>query len=387
MKVRIPEYRADLKSLLEQRNDKVTELEKIVNAAKGETRAMTADEQGKFDALEAEITSIDATIEKEERARKIFNKKPGDQTPDEKRAEAAFDAFLRGDMTALRETRAASGAQDTLINENIIPSEFSNDIIRKVTELSGIYSAVNKVNSTGVYKQIVEDNKIKAGWTAELAEVTKSTGDFKILEISHHKLGSLVKLSYEIINQATFPIVGEVTSQMVDAFTQKIEEAVIKGTGSGQPTGLMSGGTAFDLASATAVTTDEIVKIYHTLKAPYLAKAEWLINRNTLCAVRLLKDKNDRYLFHEAEMTSGYYGYILGKPVLLSEFMPDYQFMFGDFNRAYKANANPQMTIQILNELYSTQGAKGVLGFVYLDGRPVNDEAYVVAKKKEATGG
>lgn len=376
MKYRVPEYRATLKGLEEQRADKIKEMQEILDGAKAETRAMNEEETAKFDTLEKEIASIDATIKAEERARKfeIDKGKSEDKKKEEVRvAEQVLASFIRGE-----EIRA--GEMSTTANGNIIPSEFSSDIIRKVTELSGIFGAVNKVNSKGEYKQIVEKNKITAGWTDELAEVTASSADFDIITIGHHKLGSLVKLSLEIINQAHFPIVNEVRNQMVDAFTLKAEEGVIKGTGNKQPYGLMTGGTTFELAATTAITADELIKIFHALKAPYLPNAKWLINRETLCAIRLLKDDNGRYLFHEAELTSGYVGYILGKPVLLSEVMEDYQLMFGDFGRAYKANVNPDMTIQILNEVYASQGAKGVLGFMFFDGRPVNNEAYVVAK-------
>ncbi len=363
---------AELKSLIEQRNDKVLELQSLIEGAKEEVRAMSEEEQAKFQALEAEIGGIDSTIKAEERAREMCLSTDG-KKEDTDKSEKVIAAFIRGE-----ELRA--GDMSTTSNGNIIPADFSSDIIKKVSELSGIYNMIGKVNSTGIYKQIVEKNKITAGWTNELAEVTKSTADYDIVDIGHHKLGALVKLSYEIISQATFPIVAEVTTQMVDAFTEKAEEAIIKGTGTGQPTGLMSGGTEYKTASATAITADEIIKIYHKLKAPYLNNASWIMNRNTLCAIRLLKDTNGQYLFHESELTSGYVGYILGKPVLLTEAMSDYTIMFGDFGRAYKANVNPQMTIQVLNEVYASQGAKGILGFMFLDGRPVNDEAYVVGK-------
>ena len=104
------------------------------------------------------------------------------------------------------------------------------------------------------------------------------------------------------------------------------------------------------------------------------------MNRNTLCAIRLLKDNNGQYLFHEAELTSGFAGYILGKPVMLSEKVKDFEIFFGDYARAYKVNANPSMSVQMLREKYATQGMVGILAFAYIDGKVVNDEAYVIAK-------
>ena len=42
-----------------------------------------------------------------------------------------------------------------------------------------------------------------------------------------------------------------------------------------------------------------------------------------------------------------------------------------------KANVNPDMTIQRLDEKYAEYGCIGYVGILWLDGRPVNDEAYV----------
>ncbi|MCL2665719.1 MAG: phage major capsid protein [Defluviitaleaceae bacterium] len=388
----------NLKELHEKRNAKVTEMEAVIEGAKKETRNMNEGELAKFAELEAEIESIDKMIASLQKLSEIIKSKPGGgdggadpedggegegegETEDEKRAKKDFAAFIRGDEAALGMAETRADAQSTTLNGNIIPQEFSRDIIRKVEELSGVFSSVTKINSTGVYKQIVEKNKITAGWTPELAEVMKSTADFDILEIRHFKLGALVKLSFEIINQAEFDIVSEVTNQMVDAFTLETERAVLMGDGNQKPHGLLGGGTAFTLAAATAITADEIVKIYHTLLSPFTAGAKWIMNRETLLAVRLLKDTVGRYLFAEGDLsTHKYAGYILGKPVVLSEVMPANQILFGDFSKAYKANVNPGMTIQTLNELYATQGARGILGFMWFDGRPVNNQAYITAK-------
>ena len=93
------------------------------------------------------------------------------------------------------------------------------------------------------------------------------------IEIGHHKLTALSKLSIELINQNEFDIASEVMYQTERDFALKAETAIIKGDGSGKPYGLTTGGTAFTLASKTAVTADEIVKIYHKLKAAYQQEA------------------------------------------------------------------------------------------------------------------
>ena len=364
----------NLKELYELRAKKVAEMKALVDNAGAETRALNDEEVKTFAGLEAEVRNIDSTISAMEATRNLAEVKEvvaENKEPETRSAEEVFDAFVRG--TEVRE-------MTTTTDGNVIPNELSNDIIRKVTELSGVFNRVSRVNSTGTYTQIKEGNKISAGFVDELAEVTASDATFDTVEIGHYKLGALAKISYELLNQANFNITGEVEAQIVDAIAEKLEEAIINGDGIKKPTGLVKGGTEFTLASASAITADELVKIVHSLKAPYQNKAVWLMNRNTLCAIRLLKDEQGQYLFHEAELTSGFNGYVLGKPVLLSEKVNDFEIMYGDFARAYKVNANPSMSVQMLREKYATQGMVGVLAFAYVDGKVVNDEAYVVAK-------
>ena len=67
---RIKELRATEKELSEQRADLQTEMEQLLEQAKTEKRAMTEEEQTKFDELEKQIKAIDNTLAAEERARK-----------------------------------------------------------------------------------------------------------------------------------------------------------------------------------------------------------------------------------------------------------------------------------------------------------------------------
>lgn len=372
---RILETRA-LPTLLEQRNNLLDEMDTILKKAKEETRALSDDESTRFDKIKEEISKIDKTLKAEEESRS-FEKK--EEKKEETRAAAdIFSDFIKG------ETRAA-GEMTATSNGNIIPTELSSDIIKKVNELSGIFSKVRKINSTGKYQQIVEKNKATAGWTDELVEVTKSNGEYDVVEIGHYKLGALTKISLELMNQANFNITSEVVGQIAQSFAEKVEEAIIKGDGTKKPTGLTTSGVKVTLAAKTAITSDELIDIYHSIKAPYLPRASWIMSRDTLAKIRKLKDNDGQYLF-QADMTREYVGYILGKPVLISEFMDNLgevnkaPIMFGDFEKAYAANVNPEQTIQILNEVYATQGAKGVLGFLFIDGKPVNAECYAVVK-------
>lgn len=382
-----------LKALVEKRGAVSAQLGSILAGAENEVRALTDEEKGQFEKLEKELADIDATLDMEKRAAQAaafsFSefKSPSDNAasdenvPEERAGKDIVNDYIRG-------VEVRAGEMTTTSTGGIIPSDFSKDIISKTTELSGILNRVTVVNSTGEYKQIIADteNQISAGWTDEIGEITSSTAKFKTVSIGHHKLTALAKVSLELINQNAFDIATEIENQMYRDFALKAETAIIKGDGSGKPTGLTTSGTLYTLPSATAITSGDIIQIFHALKSPYQQNAVWIMSNATLCAVRMLSDGAGRYIFHQSEnLTTGYSGVILGKPVFVSEAMDNIgagniPILFGDFGRAYKVNINPEMSLQILNEKYSELGVKGVLAIMWLDGKPVNEEAYVTVK-------
>lgn len=372
-----------MKALIEKRSALSCRMKELIDGIKNEERAFTEEENTEFKNLEAELRAVNDTIDAEQRAADTLAQsfeieERGRDMEIETRASAEIVSdFIRGN-----ELRA--GEMTTTSTGGIIPSEFSRDIIHDTVALSGVLNLITMVNSKGIYKQIKTDSKmISAGWTDEIAAITSSDANFDTIDIGHYKLAALAKLSLELINQNDFNILDEVIYQSERDFALKLETAVIKGTGVKQPTGLVTAGTPFVLGSNAAITADEVVKIYHSLKSPFHANAVWIMNNDTLCAIRLLTDGSGRYIFHQNEnFSSGFAGFIFGKPVLVSDAMDDigasnHPILFGDFSRAYKGNMNPEMTMQVLNEKYADQGMKGILSILWFDGKPINSEAYV----------
>lgn len=381
----------DLKALNEERAELIKLNTELLDGVKVEKRGLTEEEQSVFDENRTRIEEIDRMIETEKRSQSMEMYSGTGEVVEERAAvvvdsHKAFADYLR--FGTPMETRGSlSGYVGT--SDGVIPADYSEDIIRKIVARCDILSKISIVNSRGIYKQIVlnDAKKITAEWVEEGNEIISSDTGFSTIEIGHHKLVAIAKISLELINQNEFDIETEVITQMVEDFATKVETAVISGNGSGKPYGLSTGGTAFTTSTANQLKADDIVKIYHALNSSYQAGAEWLMSNDTLGRVRLLKDGDGQYLFHQSDLTSGYVGTILGKPVLLTECIDNVEggkkpIYYGDFARAYKANVNPDMTIQRLDEKYAEYGCKGYVGILWLDGRPVNNEAYVTVTVK-----
>ena len=109
-----------------------------------------------------------------------------------------------------------------------------------------------------------------------------------------------MKVSIELLDDSAFDLEEYIAREFAYAFGAAEEQAFCVGTGTGQPTGLFTanGGTVgVTAASATAVTTDEVISLIYALKAPYRKNAKFLMNDATVSALRKLKDSNGQYLW------------------------------------------------------------------------------------------
>ena len=73
----------NLKKLLEKRQSLMAELDKLFSDAEKEERALTDDEQTRYDSLKAEIEKIDNTIESFQQSRKLTKDVVTHQTEEE----------------------------------------------------------------------------------------------------------------------------------------------------------------------------------------------------------------------------------------------------------------------------------------------------------------
>jgi HK97 family phage major capsid protein len=372
------------KEIMETRAALVEELEALNKTVGEEKRQYTDEESAKADELIEKIRGVDAMAEKlaEQRAVIFANKATAMEKNVEVRSYGEIiNDFVRGN--AAPEYRAN---ETTLGNNSSVKmSEFSEDIIKKATKICPIINEVTTVVSAGTYKQIVqnEDYKASGDFVAEGGSFAVTESRWTTKTIDKYKYGSTSVITLEMIYEAAFDVLPEIEQQFTLDFAKCFEKGSIAGSGTGQPEGLLTGGTVKTLSNAT-VKADDIVDIYHAIAPTYYTNAKWVMNNNTLCHIRKLKDGTGQYLFHQEELTEGYAGTILGKPVLVSEEMPDIgtgkkPILFGDFRRAYKCVRSPEITITVLRELYSQIGAIGIQGILWFGGAPVNNDAYITA--------
>lgn len=395
-RVRVKEYRAELKGLMEQRAELQTELEEILNGAKAETRALTQEEQEKFDEVEGKINGIDATIDAENRARSIKEKKPseaGGEGGTEEEAEIrAFANYVRRQAGLPVEERA--GEQNLTMRNNaaIIPVTIANRIIKTVKDICPIYARATIYHVKGTLKVPVwgkanSTHDITVGYQKEFTEITADAGAFTSVDLTGYLAGALTLIGKSVANNADADVVNFIVAQMAEEIAAFLEKELLTGSGTEAATGALNTSTTLTAASATAITADELIDLQAKIKQVYQGKSCWIMHPDTFTAAKKLKDANNRYLLQD-DYTSEFPYRLLGKPVFLSDNMPKLEagakaVLYGDLS-GLSVNMREDVQIQILMEKYATMHAIGVVAWFEFDSKVTDNQRLATLAMKAA---
>lgn len=272
----------------------------------------------------------------------------------------------------------------------LVPDEFERTLVEKLEEENIFRSLANVIQtSSGDRKIPVASTKGSASWIDEEGAYQESDDAFSQVTIGAYKLGTMIKVSEELLNDSAFDLEAYIAREFARRIGAREEEAFFTGDGSGKPLGILaaSGGAEIGVtaAGAAAITADELMDLFYSLKAPYRRNAVWIVNDSTIKAIRKLKDGSGQYLWQPA-LTAGAPDMLLGRPVKTSAFMPTLAagartVLFGDCSYYWIADRQGR-TFKRLGELYAPNGQVGFLGSQRVDGRLVLGEAVKVLVQK-----
>ncbi len=359
----------------------------FLNAKQKESDVLSAEDNARYEKMEQEVVDLGKEINRRHKQAEIevalnqptckalTNSPTADQLPKRQDAHAKdFWKMMRGHavVDALKEGADPDGGF-------LVPDEFENQLIQKLQEANVLrtISHVIQTNS-GEHKIPVVASEGTAAWLEEEAAYTESNTQFSQVSLGAHKLGTLIKVSEELLNDSAFDLMSYLSDEFGRRLGNAEEQAFLTGTGTGQPTGILTdtngasaGSTA---AKADALTFDDLIDLFYSLKAPYRQNAVFLMNDDTVKAIRKMKDKNDQYIW-QPSVQVGQPDRILNCPVYTSPFMPtlaaaNKPVLFGDFNYYWIADREGR-TFKRLNELYAVTGQVGFLGSQRVDGKVI----------------
>jgi len=202
---------------------------------------------------------------------------------------------------------------------------------------------------------------VDAEWTAEGAAITEEHEEFVETAMNPHKLAQVIKVKQDFASDKNINIEEYLAEQFGRNFGRAEENAMLNGDGIHKPTGLLK--ACETGLSVSTITFDDVIKLYYSVDKKYRKSGVWLMNDDTATQLRLLKNNDGIHLWNENHDT------ILGKPVEISEFMPEETpLAFGDLGN-YIAIQNQPFTMKVLAELYTDTSHLGYRAIEQIDGK------------------
>lgn len=381
----------------EERAALVEAQRRLLEAAEAEGRDLTAEEQEKWERMEADFERLTREIKRleefEARAKAVAAEAPTVAAPetatksesrtatrDAEEYRAAYVKWLRAGAknVAPDEVRALSVGTASA-GGYLVPTEFERQLIQGLTDRNIMRGLATVITTSADRDVPVVSAHGTASWMSEAGAYTESDETFSQVTLSAYKLGTLIKLSEELLMDSAFDLEAYIRAEFARRLGDAEEAAFVNGDGSGKPTGVVGSADAGVTAAANnAITADELIDLYHALGRPYRARATWLMADSTAKAVRKLKDSNGQYLWQPG-LQAGQPDRILGRPVAVSDNVPAIgssakSVVFGDLSYYWVAQRSG-IYIQRLDELYAANGQVGFRAFLRVDGKLILSEA------------
>lgn len=364
------------KRLRDRRMNIWNDAKAIAETAAEENRALTDEEQGRWDSYQEEMGKMDTRIravldteKRQKEADEAFDALSG-KKPEQGQAQrtAGGRAMLeevrkwaRGEEGAGRSLEVrrdpalgpvnyrvlTTGAQGTNAS-SIVPTDFYDMLIAHLIEVSGVMQCGPTVLNTGGGETLQVPKTTSHSTAASAAQAgTLPTSDpaFNMQPLSAWKYGVMLQVARELIDDTAVDLLGYLAMQAGRALGNAFGNDLVNGTGTNQPTGIVTSATTGVTGAVTGVSGApsyaNLVDLEYSVIAPYRQSRScyWLAADKTIGGFRKITDTVGRPIW-EPSAVLGSPDLLLGKPLVADPFMPAQavsakSIAFGDFSQYF----------------------------------------------------
>ena len=298
----------------------------------------------------------------------------------------AFFKSMLGQQLTAAETRAYNAAKaekradvfNTLTNTAaVVPDSTLNEIISKARTMGGLFSEIRLFNIPSNVTVPIGTPTGAALWHIEGAPVDREKADVNPVNFSGYELLKIFSLSVAAKRMSVAAFESYITEELTESVRAAISEAILNGTGTGQPTGILSGITWDETNSIQSdfFSGDNILSIMSMLKRGYGNGAKFAMSSSTLFnRVHKAKTGNGDYIFtldNQNDSIKRLFGY----PIVLDDFIPDNTILFGNF-KYYGVNIPEGIAVEVSRDSGFTSGLIDYRAMAIADGKPLVNEAF-----------
>ena len=373
----------------------------FLDAHRGENGILSAADGETYDRMEKEITDLTKEIDRLNRQAAIeaqlnqptsspLSSMPSRTGEKPKKQGRASDQYAKDMLTAMRTNfhQVSDILQEGVDADGgyLVPEEWDSRLIDVLNEENIMRGLATQITTSGEHKINIAGAKPTAAWIEEGGALQFTDAKFGQKILDAHKLHVAVKVTEELLYDSMFDLASYITTQFGIAIANAEEDAFLNGDGKGKPTGIFdatNGGTVAKTLTGTKLGTDDVLDLVYALKRPYRKKASFIMNDQTLAALRKLKDNNGSYIWqpsYQAGEPDRLLGYSVHTSAYASELAADKPVMaFGDFSY-YNIGDRGTRSMQELRELFAGNGMIGYVAKERVDGLLVLPEAVQIMK-------
>jgi HK97 family phage major capsid protein len=351
----VPVSSKKMRSLQGQKLEHVKAMRALQAAADG--RDFSAEEQSAYDGLKAKLEAVNKSIDREadlvaEEASLGVATLPDGGIMIENNAEKDGKRGFRTSGDFFRAVRLASvggnqpdprlligaAAPTTFGNEGAgadggfaIPPDYASEIFAHSLGEDSLLPLTDGANVSGNSMVFPKDETtpwgtdgIRAYWQSEAAAATQTKPKLSTTTLRLSKLMALVPLTDELLDD-TNALSSYLPKKVGDSIRWKTNEAILFGTGAGQPLGAFNGNAVVTVAKEAGQATltlqaMNIGKMIARLPAGSYGRAIWLINNDVIPALYTLTLGNyPIYMPISSGLQSTPYGTLSGRPIMVSQ--------------------------------------------------------------------
>jgi HK97 family phage major capsid protein len=243
----------------------------------------------------------------------------------------------------LKAQKAILGANETVPSDGgfLVQPNFSSEIFRAATEVGQVVPRVRRIpiggGANGLIMNAVDETSratgsrwggVQAYWAAEGDTATATKPKFRQMELKLNKLMAVMYATDELLADTT--ALGAIAQQALsEEITWTAENAIFRGTGAGQPVGIIGNAATVNVAKETnqpaaTILVNNIFKMWARMWSRSRANAVWFINQDIepqLLALEFPVGTGGMPAYMPpGGLSQSPYGTLLGRPIIPVEY-------------------------------------------------------------------
>lgn len=214
----------------------------------------------------------------------------------------------------------------------VIPTHLVNQIIEKFDNVGMILPLITKTSYKAGVEIPTSNVKPVATWVSEGAGSDRQKKTTGKITFSYFKLRCEISMSMEVGTLALSAFEAKFVENVAKAMTFAVENAIINGSGTGQPKGIL---TETGVTITGPATYDKLCEVEGVIPVEYEAGSKWCMNKKSFMKFMAMTDQSGQPI---ARVNYGIGGKsertLLGRDVVISPYVADdkaFVFDFADY--------------------------------------------------------